>query len=84
MIGMGFRQTFQQTQRLECSVCKQPFDDEHVRDSETCGVMFGYANYAICCCCRQEVTPDTAGSRLYRNRWRRWYRRLGIVGRPEP
>ncbi len=71
---IGFSCTFNLRQRMECSVCGQEITDEDVRSGELCGVVFGHAPYAICCCCHQEVTETK--DRNYRARWRRWYRRL--------
>lgn len=62
--------------RLECSVCKQPIDDEEVHEGEVMGILFGHRKYALCCCCHQQVDPSTARNRGYRDRWDRWYGKL--------
>lgn len=72
----GFSFTLDLTHGLDCSVCGQSLLHEAVCAGELVAVTFGFKQYAICCCCHQEVYRDDAKDRNYRARWRRWYRKL--------
>jgi hypothetical protein len=61
---------------MECSICKQPVDDE---DQTAVQVrLFGAKQYSICIGCGQEVAnPD----RPYKTRWGVRYRSLKYKGK---
>lgn len=47
-----------QTLQLECTVCKQSYDDEHMRETAQLDVTFGHVDFAVCPCCRQSVEDN--------------------------
>lgn len=60
---------------LECSVCKQNFDEARTMDVNTIVKLFGAKNYYVqCCCCGQDV--EGSDDWRYRRRWERWAHRL--------
>lgn len=55
---------------LRCSVCRQAMNEEQARKDTIRAILFGNRNFAICCCCLQEVRcPE---DRFYQQRWLEW------------
>lgn len=53
--------------RPQCGVCR-----DETCDGAMEAVLFGYARYAVCCCCRKTVSDSCFHDRNYRARFRRW------------
>ena len=66
----ALRQAISIRQTLKCSVCEQLMDGEAANAMDVIVTLFGARAFAVCPCCRQEVTRFR--DRYYRRRARAW------------
>jgi NAD-dependent SIR2 family protein deacetylase len=65
-----------QIQTFECTVCKQLYNEERIRDTIQAKTLVGAAAYAVCPCCHQQVSAKTMKNRAYRKRADNWVQNL--------
>ena len=70
---MNLNFSHRQELALECSVCGNRISREDELHTSQMKKLFGALQYAVCCCCGQEVAKPWGAA--YKRRWGRWFRK---------